>query len=109
MDHLTRRGAIRLSAVGAITFGFGTAWNSEVTAENKTSARESGEQGMDAQGRKALEKLSQWGCIEYAARCARRIQWLFLLAHPKATPEEQDAIDTAIAYAEHAAWERKQQ
>jgi hypothetical protein len=57
-------------------------------------------------GRQALSNLTQWCSIEFAARCARRIEWLFSLAHPGASPTDLIVINTAITYAQQAAAQR---
>lgn len=50
--------------------------------------------------REQIAKLPMWAQVAYAARCARRVQPLFLTAWPDAPQEPIEAIEKAITLAE---------
>ena len=47
-----------------------------------------------------LKDIPRWGCVAFAARCARRVQPLFVKSWPDAPQEHIDAIEKAIDLAE---------
>lgn len=53
--------------------------------------------------RDEIKLLPRWAEVAFAARCARRVQILFVSQWPDAPREHIDAVDRAIAYAELSA------
>ncbi|MFN0146596.1 MAG: hypothetical protein ACKVT1_08805, partial [Dehalococcoidia bacterium] len=59
--------------------------------------------GVEPPSREELVKLPRWARVAFAARCARRVQPLFLKHWPSAPKEHVEALDKAITLAETAA------
>lgn len=58
---------------------------------------------MDLPIQETLKSLPRWAIVAFAARCARRVEPLFLRAWPEAPVALWPAVSQAVAYAEQCA------